>query len=242
VAAVDNAERDLDCDGTPEPAWEASAALQNLPVWRLDVPPSGRLIVVAPHPDDEILGCGGLIAVAHGEGLEVLVVAVTDGEASHPDRIEELRRCRPLESVSAMARLVGSPVTYDRLGHPDGGIDADLLRTQLIDRLRPGDLVLAPWHLDGHPDHDRVGYAALQAGRAAGADLVAYLVWAWHWADPKRDLPWARAVRFELDPVLTQRKRAAVRCFESQLTGPAPILPPHVLARLTRAYEVYLRP
>jgi LmbE family N-acetylglucosaminyl deacetylase len=241
VAAREKVTRDLEGEGTPETEWAASAALRSLPVWRPVYPWPGRLIVIAPHPDDEILGCGGMIASADGQGVEVQVVAVTDGEASHPDRTEELRRRRPRESARAMTELLGSPVTYDRLGHPDGDIDAELLGTQLTDRLRAGDLILAPWHQDGHPDHDRVGQAALHASRVTGADLAAYLVWTWHWADPEQDVPWAQAVRVEFGAELAQRKRAAVNCFESQVSGPAPILPPHVLARLTRAYEVYLR-
>jgi LmbE family N-acetylglucosaminyl deacetylase len=241
VAALDGVARHLDGEGTPETAWAECAALRHLPAWRPADPPPRRLMVIAPHPDDEILGCGGLIALAHEAGAEVRVVAVTDGEASHPNRSEELRQCRPRESTRAMSRLLGSPVAYDRLGHPDGGVDADRLAIELADRIRPGDLVLAPWHHDGHPDHDRVGHAALRAGRITGADLAAYLVWSWHWADPDRDLPWAQAVRVDLGSVLAERKRASVRCFESQVSGVPAILPPHILARLTRAYEVFLR-
>ena len=234
--------RNLDGEGTPEAEWEASPALAGLPAWRPSRPPSGRLVVVAPHPDDEILGCGGLIALASRAGACVDVIAVTDGEASHPDRAEELRRRRPLETLAAMTSLLESPVTYDRLGHPDGGVQGELLLAQLGERVGPGDLVVAPWRHDGHPDHDRVGHSAQRASEIARADFSAYLVWAWHWASPSRDLPWECAVRVELGEDIARRKRAAAACFASQLAGPAPILPPHVLARLVRSYEVYLNP
>ena len=44
----------------------------------------GGLVVIAPHPDDESLACGGLIAEAHAEGRPVRVVIVSDGTGSHP--------------------------------------------------------------------------------------------------------------------------------------------------------------
>jgi len=44
-----------------------------------------RVVVVSPHPDDEVLACGGLLALHARRGGEVMVVAVTDGEASHRD-------------------------------------------------------------------------------------------------------------------------------------------------------------
>ena len=53
------------------------AALEDLPVW---APSPMRLIVLAPHPDDETLGAGGFIAAQCLDGRDVLVVAVTDGE------------------------------------------------------------------------------------------------------------------------------------------------------------------
>ena len=70
--------------------------------------PAQRLVVVAPHPDDEVLACGALIAMHARQGGEVLVVAVTDGEASHA----EVSALRPGE----LQRLEGA----DILEGPDG--------------------------------------------------------------------------------------------------------------------------
>lgn len=66
--------------GTPEWRWRS---------WSRVFPPlelagCRRLVVVAPHPDDEVLGVGGLMATAVGAGVELDIVAVTDGDASHP--------------------------------------------------------------------------------------------------------------------------------------------------------------
>src|SRR5690606_38092378 len=48
----------------------------------------GPLLVIAPHPDDETLGCGGVIALATCRNVRVHTVFVTDGGASHPNSAE----------------------------------------------------------------------------------------------------------------------------------------------------------
>jgi hypothetical protein len=88
-----------------------------------------------------------------------------------------------------------------------------------------------------------VGRASQAVVDRCQAQLLSYLVWAWHWASPDgHDVPWHRAVRVELGPDLTRRKGRAVRCFTSQLTGPDPVLAPTAVERLTRPYEVLLGP
>ena len=70
-------------DGTPEDVWWAPGGLDTIPARDpAVVRPPGRVVVVAPHPDDEVLGVGGTLAA--WAPVEVLVVAVTDGEGSHP--------------------------------------------------------------------------------------------------------------------------------------------------------------
>src|SRR5690606_23272435 len=110
-----------------------------------------------------------------------------------------------------------------------------------------GDLVLAPWEHDGHPDHDAVGRAALAATAALpGLRLLRYPVWAWHWLPPDASPPPFAAIRMPLPPATLARKRRAIACFASQLDrggpgAPAPLLPPHVVVRYDRPVEVYLR-
>jgi LmbE family N-acetylglucosaminyl deacetylase len=70
---------------------------------------SGGLVVLAPHPDDESLGCGGLIAEAGDEGRPIRVVIVSDGEGSHPASrsypAERLRSLREEEASEAVTKL-----------------------------------------------------------------------------------------------------------------------------------------
>jgi LmbE family N-acetylglucosaminyl deacetylase len=229
----------LNGEGTSESTWLAWRGLSKVPRWDPVPLSSGRVIVVAPHPDDEVLGVGGTVARMVARGAEHVAVAVTDGEASHPGRAFELRRTRPLESEAAATRLGISPTMTYRLGQPDGNVEDLLVARALEDLIEPGDLVLAPWEGDGHPDHAQVGLGARAACTAKGGTLLSYLVWAWHWAQPDQ-LPWERARRVDLAPDLGHAKREAVQCFRSQLEGDHPILAPGTLSRLTRCFEILL--
>jgi LmbE family N-acetylglucosaminyl deacetylase len=234
-------DRSLDGPGTDESVWSACTELRALSPYSVRPPDSGRVVVVAPHPDDEVLGAGGTIASLATRGTRVFLVAVTDGEASAPERAEELRRVRPLESARAAATLGATPYVTYSLRLPDGRVRAENVEAALVSLLEPSDLVLAPWAHDGHPDHDQVGMAAELVCQRVGASFLAYLVWAWHWAQPS-DIPWEKARRVELDDATAWRKREAVQCFTSQLTGPEPILSAGIVRRLTRDFEVFLAP
>ena len=142
---------------------------------------------------------------------------------------------------AAAAALGTTPLSPTRSGFRDGRVRAHDVEALLVPLLEPGDVVLAPWADDGHPDHDEVGWAAQCACAEAGACLLAYLVWAWHWAQPG-DLPWEKVCRVELDDAVSKRKRQAVQCFVSQLAGPQPILSFPTVRRLTTDFEVFVSP
>ena len=229
--------------GTDEIAWSSWPAMKAWPALPLD--PPGPPLVVAPHPDDEILGVAGLMAMLGAADL----VAVTDGEASHPDSTvytrDELATIRRAETAAAMDRLGLSASRVHRLGQADGGIDEAAVMRALVPLLAPGRWCLATWREDGHPDHEIVGRAAAEACAATGARLLEYPIWTWHWAGPDDPrVPWDRAHRIELTPEARAAKEAAINAFPSQIAplGPADadaaILPPHVLARFARPFEV----
>lgn len=230
---------DLSGPGTPEAEWASGlpSGLERAGVDRF-VPSSGRVVVVAPHPDDEVLGSGGLLFELGRADVAVTIVAVTDGEASHPGRASELRAIRAAERATALAQLGFGPGDVVRLGHPDGAVEARAVAADLDSIIGPDDVVITPSSDDGHPDHDACGHAAaLCASRPL---LWSYLVWTWHWSRPA-EVPWDLADRLDLSPEALQAKRTATQAFRSQLAGPVPILPDHVLERLLRPYEIYLR-
>ena len=261
MAVVTAPSRRIEGHGTPDADWQAWGGLADLPsVDAADLaPPGGRAIIVAPHPDDEVLACGGLLQLLHAQGTRTVLVAVTDGAASHPGSTllppETLARLRPQETLAALRALglgmdggagpAAPQVLRARIADGRVGADIEQLQTLLQQLLRPGDTVFVTWRQDGHPDHEACGMAAAMAARACRATLVEMPVWSWHWAAPGDDrLPWRRASRLELSPDILRRKRQAVDCFATQLrddpsTGQPAILPPHVLARLLHPYEIY---
>ncbi|HSC82389.1 MAG TPA: PIG-L family deacetylase [Pseudomonas sp.] len=242
----------IQAPGTPLADWQSSASLQCVPAIRHDelVPPGCRLVVVAPHPDDEVLGCGGILAGMRGRENDVVLVSVSDGEASHGDSpqwsAERLRQQRPYESAEALRRLGLdlSQLTWLRLGLADGGIashERQLVR-RLLPLLRAGDRVLSTWRLDGHCDHEAVGRACLRACHDSHAQLLEVPIWAWHWASPDDPrLPWQRARKLFLDRGVQALKQHAIAAHTSQLQvdgDRAPILDRETLARLLQPFEL----
>lgn len=239
LGTVDEAGR-----GTPATVWQD---------WERDLPdldPAGweDVVVVAPHPDDEVLGVGGLMRRLVRDGASVRVVAVTDGDAARPPAgwsAQRLGVARTLEATAACAEL-GVPAPR-RLVLPDGRVAAheDALADALAELLGPRTVCLATWRHDGHPDHEATGRAAAAACARTGARLVEYPVWMWHWASPRDpDVPWDRARRWVLPGDDLAAKGRAVAHHRTQLEPPAagvaPVLPPFVVERLVTACEMVL--
>jgi LmbE family N-acetylglucosaminyl deacetylase len=133
-------------------------------------PALATVVVLAPHPDDAEASCGGLIAntVAAGEG--VVILTMTGGELGVPGKgMAEARALRAEEARKAAA-VLGAKVEF--FGAVDGSLAVDSAGTgkliEILARLDPS-LVLAPWPLDVHPDHQASGllaWRAFQDGRA----------------------------------------------------------------------------
>lgn len=236
--------------GTSEHTWLRSRAVVEAP--EIDWGPAGRVVVVAPHPDDETLAAGGTLSMLERRGFAVDIVAITDGEGSHPKSPthtpRELARLRAAEREQALDALGLDGATVLRLGIRDGHVaDAPQLAVQLGARFVGAGLVLAPFAGDGHPDHDACGAAARIAAHAAGVPLFSYPVWAWHWATPESArLPWARFRRSTLDGRARAAKAAAIERYRSQVqplsahAGDERILPRAVLTRFGRAFETFI--
>lgn len=241
---------DLDEVGTPEAAW-SSCGLQQLP--ELAIPDYRHAVIVAPHPDDEVLGSAGLMQRLSSRGIPLTIVGVTDGEASHPrsptvgPRALAERRARERHQALNLLGLGGAAVLSMALA--DGAVarDAGELAACLTDLLGPDVLCVAPSDHDGHPDHDAAGRAAAMACAATGATFLRYLVWTWHWATPgDARVPWLRGRRLDLSAFERTRKRSATAAFRSQVaplsdgTGDEAILAPEMLAYFERPFEVFL--
>jgi LmbE family N-acetylglucosaminyl deacetylase len=214
--------------------------MAGIPAW--DPICEGTLWVVAPHPDDEVLGAGGLVARRARDRRPVEILSLTDGEAAFGGADPALGRLRHEEMLRALRALGSEEPRVHRCGLPDGALgdhEADLVE-HVARRVRPGDLLVAPVEWDGHPDHDAAGRACRRVARERGVDLRSYAIWAWHRRTP-RELLSRQPVRLSLDATQRRAKRDALRCHASQLgmAGREPILPPHVRAYFELGFEVY---
>jgi len=212
--------------------------------------PQTRLVVVAPHPDDEVLACGGLLQMHVERGGECVVIAVTDGEASHGDtpKAAQMRLAveRREESERGLARLGLHPGAVVRLGLPDGGLlrHAEHLASRLQPLLRSSDLVVSTWHLDGHPDHDTTGRIAEQSARRVGARFMAAPVWMWHWSFPDdMRVPWRSLRQLRLSASALALKLAALDAHRTQLAERdaqnGPVLDAPLLQRAAQPIEFF---
>ncbi|GAA4875293.1 PIG-L deacetylase family protein [Actinomycetospora straminea] len=237
--------------GTPEDVWWGPGGLGTVPVRDpLAVRPPGRVVVVAPHPDDEVLGVGGSLAVWAAHGTPVLVVAVTDGEGSHPDSPTlapaELAERRAEERRAAL-EVLGIEAVVDRLRLRDAAVAADDVAERLLAVLDPGDTVLVPVAGDGHPDHDATADGGAAAAARVGAACWRYPVWLWHWARPG-EVALEGARRLPLPGTAVGAKGAAIDRFTTQVAPlsddprDAVVLSPEVLARFRRDVEIVWGP
>jgi LmbE family N-acetylglucosaminyl deacetylase len=138
-------------------------------------PPPGPVLVLAPHPDDETIGCGGALARHAGRGDRVTVLVATSGEATGGGR-GDVAATREAECRAACADLGVDEPLFLRL--PDGrlGEHVDALAAALRSHGADAAVLYLPTLLDPHPDHR----AANAAAAAAGLDAVTfgYEVWA----------------------------------------------------------------
>jgi len=223
--------------GTPEQVWEV--ALKGVPAW---APVPGPLVVVAPHPDDETLGAGGLLHDWALAGHPIIVVVVTDGEAARPE-LHHLADIRVKELHAALSELAPQGVSVHRLSLPDGRVhEQENYLARLLEVLVPlGSTLVAPFEEDGHIDHNATGRACWAVARKLGVTLVRYPIWAWHRLTPA-EFGGAPMGSFRLSVDAQAAKRRAMKCFVSQLESrdEGAVVPAHVLTHFTRPYEVYL--
>lgn len=219
--------------GLPVAIWSgAIAAGERLVVADLASEPS-RLVVVAAHPDDETIGAGRLIAQWVRECGPVLALTLTAGEACFDDvgvREPGLAERRIAEWRKAVRSLGATAGAHSLC--PDGAVAEHLDRAveAIAAHLGPGDVVLAPWRHDPHPDHEAAGAAAALAAGQQGARLLEYPIWMPYWMQPE-DVA-ATGTRWsavETDPEANRARSRALTAYASQRAplrpGMGPVVP-----------------
>jgi LmbE family N-acetylglucosaminyl deacetylase len=148
----------------------------------------GPFLVIAPHPDDETLGCGAFIARARRLQQQVRIVIVTDGREGVPDSLvtsEETAALRRTEALTAAALLGVTAENVVFLNIPDSQAHGhqpaieEALRRE-IESLRPR-LVFSPYEMDKHEDHRAATRAvnSLRRKNLIPCPVYEYPIWFW---------------------------------------------------------------
>jgi LmbE family N-acetylglucosaminyl deacetylase len=174
---------------------------------------SGPILVFAPHPDDETLGCGGAIIRHLEAGDKVKVIIVTDGAFGSPECHADYQQTRRNETQAAAEILgYGEPAFWDL---PDRSL---VYEESLIERIRDAiehctaNLVYAPSWWEIHPDHSTLSLCVAEAIRRCTRQLSLLMYEVGAPLQPNRLL--------DITDV-NDRKQAAIRCFASQLVNQA---------------------
>ncbi len=185
----------------------------------------GKTLVIAPHPDDEVLGVGGTIAKIADAGMEVHVAVVTIGMAPHysGDSVAKVRA----EAEKAHGCLGVTKTHW--LEHPAAQL-ADIPNSSLNNSIRnlvidvEPETIFAPFPGDIHIDHQLVFLSAMVAARPHQPmypkTLLAYETLSeTNWNAPYLSPPFIPNVFVDIEATL-ERKLNAMKCFESQVKAP----------------------
>lgn len=171
--------------------------------------PCTQALVFAPHPDDEVFGCGGAIMRHVEQGVPVHVIVVSDGAFGVSEyKTFEYALQRQNESIAAAQILgYGMPVFWH---YQDRQVCySEKLVQEILTAIREtgADLVYAPSIFEMHPDHRMLGMAVVEAIRRIGTAVRVALY--------EVGIPLRPNQLLDISD-LTARKAAAMACFESQ--------------------------
>ena len=223
---------------------------ESLPVWDIQTLVADyvleSILVVAPHPDDETLGCGGAIALLRQLNIPVKVLVVSDGTQSHPNSIAyppfALKKLRESESLAALSILGVAPEAVTFLGMPDGAVpqvrggetgmenrtDEKIPEERYLDAIAFIErylnsfilsTVFLPWRQDPHPDHRASWQLFITAinNLINPPRIIEYPIWDWDSQQRGDFADSVNAWRLDISRVL-ELKRQAIACYRSQIS------------------------
>jgi LmbE family N-acetylglucosaminyl deacetylase len=209
---------------------------------------SRRLVAVGAHPDDVTIGAGRLIARWVRTIGPVRAITFTAGEncLTHLGaQVPGLAARRLREWRCALAALGATALGCS--GAADGAVTTagTGLVAALLQHLRPGDVLLAPWRHDPHPDHAAAGDIARAAAARTDATLLEYPIWMTSWCDPDvLERTAYRLTRVRTGAADDQARRTALAHYASQRLPLLPDLEPVVPDEMLRHHhcQLVLRP
>lgn len=221
----------------------------------------GSVLIVAPHPDDESLGCGGLVALLRATGNEVYVVIASGGEASHPDSKmfppRELAKLRRREALEALKILGVNEEAVAFLKLPDGRIphewqeefgDAVERVREVVSRTKATS-IFTPWRRDVHHDHIAMTALVTEALKRekSSARVIEYPIWVWEAESHDKAPTSGEMIAWKLDvSEVLEKKKEAISMHTSQMTrliadDPGGfVMSAEQQERFTGRYEIFL--
>lgn len=183
------------------------------------------VLVIAPHPDDEVLGCGGVMARHASENDDVQVLIVTRGiqELFTVEQVEQVRQeLREAHSILNVSGVQFLDFPAPRLDTTPGYELADAI-AKVIHSMRP-DVIYLPHRGDLHSDHRAVYHATLVASRPIDNCSVRRLLCfetlsETEWGSPFPDQSFVPTVFIDITDYL-DRKLEAFTCYRSQVREP----------------------
>lgn len=186
---------------------------------------NARWLVIAPHADDETLGCGALICQAAHAGRLAGVAFLTDGAGSHPcgtraakDRLVALRKTEARAALRVLAPALRAPVFLswpDANPYPQSSYERSTTITRLAAfcRSQKVDAIAVTGRDEPHCDHIAAFEVATAVSAAAGRRIAVfeYVVWA-------KDRPGQDFAVVRTAPMVLGRRKCALAQHRSQLT------------------------
>lgn len=180
----------------------------------LEVPPATRALVLAPHADDEVIGCGGTLVKLAARGVPTRIAYLTDGRAVTDDtaRDEAMVQTRAAEARAVSARL-GLPEPIF-VGWNERTFAAPASEAALVERVRgvldavDPDAVFVPYFEDAHGDHRYANHLLARALLASGRAPTVYAYEVWSRVPP--------GLVVDISAELAEKQRL-VDCYPSQL-------------------------
>ena len=190
----------------------------------------GNILVIAPHPDDDVLGVGGTMAAAIHQGQGVFAVYVTDGRGS-PRRDpalsdDEMAALRKKEAMSALKALgaVGGFFLEKRSGELTGEAQKETgeILFRILQRIRPQEVFL-PAPYERHLTHQRCTQLSIEALRKIPRlkpNLLGYSLWGSFWGVRKRivrDI--SPFIKKKVEAIMAHSSQVAYKDYQQGIIG-----------------------
>lgn len=191
----------------------------------------GTTLIVAPHADDESLGCGGLISLLRKYGQTVYILLLSDGTLSHPnskeypaDKLRDLRE-KELLDAAGILQVPAENIIFCRYtdrnvpsAHHEEFEGAVKNISKMMGMLQPQS-IFVPWRRDPHPDH-QAAFQLMNAAETSNAKIYEYPIWLKELGQDGDEPSSEESMPFRLNisSVLDQ-KQEAISQHRSQMAG-----------------------